>query len=85
MESIDDWVGYSFVPSDCIANQQWDTLSLQYVSDELTEQYKDKLNWLLIATNWHIDRNFYEKFKEHLDQYEYILKLREQYGFINVE
>jgi hypothetical protein len=47
MEFIDDWDDANRY----IKEENWDNLSLQYVSDDLTETYKDQLNWSIIATN----------------------------------
>jgi len=84
MEFIDDWVNYVFDPNKYILEEEWDNLSLQYVSDEITEKYKDKLNWSIIASNWQIDQQFYEKFRRQLDPCTQILKLRQQHGFLSI-
>lgn len=82
MDFIDDWIDYQYDADQYIREQKWDNLSLQYVSDELTEKYKNQLNWSTIATNWPINASFYEKFKCQLEPYQQIIKLRQQYGFI---
>lgn len=83
METINDWVDYKFDFSQYIKDENWNDLSLRYVSDELTEKYIDKLDWSIIAVNWDIDQSFYNKFKTKLEPYRYILKLRQRCGFIS--
>lgn len=84
MDMIDDWADYVYDVGTCVREENWDELSLKYVSDELTTKYKDKLNWSMIATNWPISQAFYEKFKQELAPHTSILRVRQQHGFISL-
>lgn len=84
MDFIDDWTDYIYDYEKYIREEDWDKLSLQYVSDCITEKYKDKLNWSIIVANWQINQSLYEKYKCQLEPYKDILKIRQKYGFINI-
>lgn len=86
MELIDNYKDCNFKVNidKYINSNDWDNLSIQYVSDDITSKYKDKLNWSIIATNWIIDQEFYDKYKQQLKPFRYILKIRKQNGFISI-
>lgn len=83
MDSIDDWIDYNYDHLKCISQHNWKDLSLQYVSDEITNQYRDQLDWRTIATNWAITDQFYNQFESQLCPYKHILRLRQNMGFIS--
>ena len=71
-----------FNPEEFIKNEDWERLSLYYVSDEITEKYKDKLNWLTFVCNWKITPEFYFKYEKYLKQYLSLICSDERLGFL---
>lgn len=72
-----------FTPDKYIEDHDWESLSVHFVSDEITEKYKSKLNWIIIACNWDITPKFYLKYKEYLHEHIWIIKFREANRFLN--
>lgn len=71
-----------FNAEEFIEKENWEGLSLFYVSDEITEKYKDKLNWLTVVCNWTITPEFYFKYEKYLHPYLDIICSDERMGFL---
>jgi len=84
MDYIEDWVDYVYDFDYFVKREEWDNVSLRFVSIETTEKYKNQLNWAIVASNWEIDQEFYQQFRTYLQPYTDILQKRIDIGLISV-
>lgn len=75
-DCVNEFNWFNETIEELIKKCQWDKLSLRYISDEITEKYRNFLNWKIISANWDITQEFYDKYHNELKDYEIILRIR---------
>jgi hypothetical protein len=59
-----------------IVCEEWNKLSMFPLPENIIDKYIEKLNWKIIAFNWNITKEFYEKYESHLKKYLHYIKCK---------